>query len=83
MTWLAAQMPKLRAMLGFLEPAWQDKLGLYSVPGSLQVGVRPPAMSSDLFYGASCDANVRTRPARHLRRLTSSFARTLRLTRTL
>ena len=40
-TWLASVMPTLRAMLGFLEPAWNAAAGLYSAPGSLQIDGAP------------------------------------------
>jgi hypothetical protein len=38
-TWLAAHMPLLRSMLGFLESAFVPNVGLYNVPGSLQIDV--------------------------------------------
>lgn len=38
-TWLAANMPLLRSMINFLEPLYDSDIGLYSVPGSLQIDV--------------------------------------------
>lgn len=38
-TWLAGHMPVLRSMLGFLESAYVPSVGLYNVPGSLQIDV--------------------------------------------
>jgi hypothetical protein len=37
--WLAAHMPKLRSMIDFLEPLFDSSVGLYNVPGSLQIDV--------------------------------------------
>lgn len=38
-TWLSANMPLLRSMINFLEPLYDSAIGLYSVPGSLQIDV--------------------------------------------
>ena len=37
--WLAAQAPKLRAMMGFLDARFDEAVGLYNAPGSLQIDV--------------------------------------------
>ena len=37
--WLAARMPQLRSMIDFLEPLYDTAVGLYNVPGSLQIDV--------------------------------------------
>ena len=38
-SWLAAHMPLLRSMIDFLEPLYDGAVGLYEVPGSLQIDV--------------------------------------------
>ena len=35
--WLAARMPTLRSMMGFLDARFDESVGLYNAPGSLQV----------------------------------------------
>jgi hypothetical protein len=35
--WLAAHMPTVRAMMGFLDARFDSNVGLYNAPGSLQV----------------------------------------------
>lgn len=37
--WLTGKMPLLRSMINFLEPAFDASVGLYNVPGSLQIDV--------------------------------------------
>ena len=37
--WLSAHLPILRSMVDFLEPSYDPKVGLYNVPGSLQIDV--------------------------------------------
>jgi hypothetical protein len=39
LAWLAAQAPKLRAMMGFLDARFDEGVGLYNAPGSLQIDV--------------------------------------------
>jgi hypothetical protein len=37
--WLTSKMPLLRSMIDFLEPLYDSAVGLYNVPGSLQIDV--------------------------------------------
>jgi hypothetical protein len=37
--WLSANMPKIRAMMGFLDARFDPSVGLYNAPGSLQIDV--------------------------------------------
>jgi len=39
LSWLAARMPLLRSMIDFLEPLYDSDVGLFLVPGSLQIDV--------------------------------------------